>query len=312
MEKKIGMRDWNWEITNKCNLRCLHCIVGECHRCELTTREVLIAISRIVKLGGKNIKLTGGEPLMRKDINLIIQEAHSLGLNVDLITNGTMLNDDFLKKYAGRINHIAVSIDGPKKIHDYIRGKESYERAILALKKTMEFDIDLSAYITIHALNENLIDLLIEELILIGVRSFHFNEINIEGRASENRHLILRPNRIEDRLENLISQLSRNIEIDKISLDSSCSISPESVYLKSDGRIYACVEIAFKAPEQKIAHILDPEVGEKISHYFLKEVDGTTHKCCYTSFSMSGISILFNEQKKCPLTRRIDNESSFK
>lgn len=116
MERELAVRDWHWEITKGCNLKCLHCILGGCGGQEMTTQDSLRAISHIVQLGGKTLRLTGGEPLMRKDLGLIIQEAHASGLGLDLITNGTMLDDGFLRKYGRYIKHMAISIDGQKKV----------------------------------------------------------------------------------------------------------------------------------------------------------------------------------------------------
>lgn len=303
MKNKLVVWDWHWEITKDCNLRCLHCIIGDRRSRELTTQESIITVSRIAQLGGKNLRLTGGEPLMRKDLGLIIQEAHTSGLGLDLITNGTMLDDDFLRKYGHYIKHIAISIDGQKQTHEYIRGKGSHGKSMLAVKKVMDFGIGLSVYVTIHSLNENCIDILVEKLISAGVRSFHFNEINIEGRASENRYLLLEPKKTASRLKHLLSQLNGIMDIGEVSSDSKCSISPESVYLQSDGKIYACVEIALKTPEQKIAHILESETKGKMTRFFSKRSAQELCKCRYSLFSMPGVSILLNEPRECPLIR---------
>lgn len=303
MKNKLAVRDWHWEITKNCNLKCLHCIIGDRRSRELTTQESIIAISCIAQLGGKNLRLTGGEPLVRKDVGLIIQEAHTSGLDLDLITNGITFGDDFLKKYGHYIKHIAISIDGQKKTHEYIRGKGSYEKSMIAVKKIMDFGIDLSVYITIHSLNENRVDVLVEELIFAGVRSFHFSEINMEGRASKNRHLLLGPKKTENRLKLLLSQLNGSIDLGEVSSDSNCSISPESVYLQSDGKIYACVEIALKTPEQKMAHILESEVGGKITRFFSKKSMQKPLKCRYSLFSAPGINILLNKSRKCPFIK---------
>jgi len=310
MKNILAVRDWHWEITKGCNLKCLHCIIGDRSSRELTTQESLSAISRIVQLGGKNLRLTGGEPLMRKDLGLIIQEAHASGLGLDLITNGTMLDDDFLRKHGRHISHMAISIDGQKQTHDHIRGKGSYEKSMLALQKIMDYGVDLSVYITVHSLNENAIDAIVEELISTGIRSFHFSEINMEGRASQNRHLLLEPKKTMDRLKSILSQLDCSIDIGEISSDSNCSISPNSVYLQSDGKIYACVEMALKKPEQMIAHILESEAEGKMTRFFSRESRQKPLKCRYSLFSMPGISILLNEPSECPLIRRIDNEQS--
>ncbi|MCK9580547.1 MAG: radical SAM protein [Methanoregula sp.] len=312
MKRELTVRNWHWEITKDCNLKCLHCIFGGCGGQEMTTQDSLRVISRIVQLGGKTLRLTGGEPLMRKDLGLIIQEAHASGLGLDLITNGTMLDDVFLRKYGRYIKHMAISIDGQKQVHEYLRGKGTYEKSIQSTRKAMDAGIDLSVYVTIHSLNENSLDLLMEELISIGVGSFHFNEINMEGRASKNRYLLLGQEKTSCRLDRILSQFQKIADVGHVSHDSGCSISSDSVYLASDGRIYACVEIAFKSPEQKIAHILDQEIEGKMSRFFSEVAIPRNCICRYALFSMQGISVLLNESENCPILkeRRVDNEQS--
>lgn len=312
MKRELTVRDWHWEITKDCNLKCLHCILGGSSGQELTTQESLRVISRIVQLGGKNLRITGGEPFMRQDLGLIIKEAHASGLGLDLITNGTMLGDDFLKKYGKYLSHMAISIDGQEQVHEYLRGKGSYKKSMLSARKIMDAGIDLSAYITIHSLNEDSLGLLMEELVSIGVENFHFNEINMEGRASKNKHLLLKRGEVSSRMNQTVSQLQRVADIGQVSHDSSCSISQDSVYLASDGAVYACVEIAFKSPEQKIAHILDQEFESKMLQFFAEVTIPTNCICRYSLFSMQGISVLLNESKKCPILkeRRFDNGQS--
>ena len=311
MKNELAVRDWHWEVTKNCNLRCLHCILGD-HKSsqELTTHESLKAISRIVQLGGKTLRITGGEPLIRKDLGLIIQEAHASGLGLDLITNGTMLDDDFLKKYRRCLGHIAISIDGQEKIHDHLRGKGSFVKSILSARKIMDAGIDLSVYITIHSLNKDSLGLLMEELISIGVESFHFNEINMEGRVLKNKHLLLESMDVSTKLSRILFQIQKSVDVGQISQDLNCSISPSAVYLTSDGIIYACVELAFKSPEQKIAGILEQGVGDKIMQFFSESAITQKCSCRYSLFSMQGISILLNQPAKCPIIRkrRIDNE----
>jgi MoaA/NifB/PqqE/SkfB family radical SAM enzyme len=303
MKSKLTVRDWHWEITKNCNLECLHCILGKGSNQELATHEALMAVSRIVQLGGKNLKITGGEPLMRKDLGLIIKEAYASGLDLGLITNGTMLDEDFLRKYGRYLSHVAISIDGQEKTHEYLRGRGSYKKAMLSARKVMETGIDLSVYITIHSLNKDSLGPLMEELTSIGVGSFHFNEVNMEGRASENRYLFLEQDETSNKLNRILSQLQKVVDIKNFLHDSSCSISPEAVYLTADGRIYACVEIALKSPEQKIVHILDQKFKKRMAQFFSRVVIPKNCVCRYSLFSMQGISVLLNESEKCPILK---------
>ena len=310
MKKKLAVRDWHWEITNDCNLKCLHCILGDCSSQKLTTQESFKVISRIVQLGGKNLRITGGEPFMRKDLGLIVKEASASGLSVSLITNGTMLDNDFLKKYKKNINHMAVSIDGQKPAHEYLRGNGTYDRTILSVKKIVNAGIDFSVYVTMHSQNQKSLRPIMEELISMGVKNFHLNEINIEGRALSNKHLLMKQEKASKKLRRILTQLREIIEPGNISHDSSCSISPDSVYLSSNGLIYACVEIAFQFPEYIIAHIFDQEIDIKMNDFFSGVNIPRDCACRYVSFNMQGVSILLNRAKHCPIIeeRRFDNE----
>jgi MoaA/NifB/PqqE/SkfB family radical SAM enzyme len=310
MKRELAVQDWQWEITKNCNLKCLHCILGGSCGQDMSTQDSLRVISRIVQLGGKNLRITGGEPLMRKDLGLIIQEAHASGLVLDLITNGTMVDDYFLKKNRKYIQHLAISIDGLKQVHEYLRGKDTYGESIQSIKKVLDAGIDLSVYITVHSLNENSLGLLMEELISIGVRCLHFNEINMEGRASKHQYLLLEQEDVFDKLSRIVSQFEQIVEIGLVSHDSGCSISSDSVYIASDGKIYACVEIAYNSPEQKIAHIFDQEIKDKMSRFFSEVSIPRNRICRYSLFSMPGISVLLNGRGRCPVLKEriIDNE----
>lgn len=308
MDIKLTIRDWHWEITKRCNLKCLHCLIGDRSGYELTTTEALNAISSIVKLGGKKLLITGGEPLVRNDLYLIIKEAYLSGLNLGLITNGTMIDAFFLKEAGKYIQNMAVSIDGPKQIHDRIRGKGVYDKSIAAIRQIMDYGIDVSVYAIIHSLNENLIDVFVEDLVLIGVKSFHFNEINPEGRSLENKSLLLDLKKTDDRTSSILFQLQKIVKIERFEINSGCSISPSSVYLQSDGSVYACVELAFNLPSQKISHIFDENIEKKVNSFFSKALHHRDDKCRYISFNSPGISINLNELRECPVIRRIDNE----
>ena len=82
-----------WEVTMGCNMRCGHCGSScmEPLSDELTTEEALNLCGQIAELGLKWITLSGGEPLTRKDIPLLVKRLSSLGVTVNIITNGWLL-----------------------------------------------------------------------------------------------------------------------------------------------------------------------------------------------------------------------------
>ncbi len=140
-----------WELTNACNLACIHCrasAIKEPPPDELSTDEARHFVDELV--GYKPIIiLTGGEPLLRADVYDIARYATGRGLRVVLATNGTLLTPDIARKLkeAG-IQRVSISIDGATaQTHDAFRGEpgafEAALRGIDILKKEeMSFQIN--------------------------------------------------------------------------------------------------------------------------------------------------------------------------
>jgi len=92
-------------------------------------------VDELYELGAKWFGLSGGEPLVRKDVFDIIRHAKSLGMNVSLITNGYYVKGDILDNLTRYEVMTAVSLDGTEKTNDITRGKGSYATAIKAMEK---------------------------------------------------------------------------------------------------------------------------------------------------------------------------------
>jgi radical SAM protein with 4Fe4S-binding SPASM domain len=113
-----------WEITAACNLTCVHC---DNHRAravgaELTTEHAFRVAESLARLGCEVVDITGGEPLLRPDWDAITRRVTDLGMEVALITNGTLLDDRALERAVrAGVGRIAVSIDGLSAVHDRIR-----------------------------------------------------------------------------------------------------------------------------------------------------------------------------------------------
>lgn len=309
MKEKLLIKSWDWEITRQCNLNCLHCILGNTTlQHEQNTAQALNAVTTIARLGGEILRITGGEPLMRKDIGLILERTSDCNLQVEIITNGLMIDSIFLQKLGKHIQHIAVSIDGQENSHDYIRGKGAFKKSLASLDLIMNYAIDVSVSITLHALNESRIGKLIGELALRGVRRFHLNEINCEGNVHKNSSLLLNDMRPTERFANILSQLQEYVEIDDCNVvkDTRCTISPDSLYIGCNGALYACAELALITPEQKIGYIFEDNIREKVHVFFEEMRSQIPKKCRYYSFSIPGVNICLNlRNTTCPLIKEV-------
>lgn len=103
-------------LTERCNLRCFYCMPAEgvrlTPRPHLMTKDEILAIARtFVGLGTKKIRLTGGEPLVRKDAREIIEDLGRLGVELAITTNGVMLKDYVQTFYNAGIKTVNVSLD---------------------------------------------------------------------------------------------------------------------------------------------------------------------------------------------------------
>ncbi len=129
----------NWEITQGCNLRCLHCYNGSGKplRSELSTSEAKRVLDDLKSCEVIWVAITGGEPLMRSDLFEIVEYARKIGLSVLLSSNGTLIDAARAARLANlELEGIQISLDGPDAAtHDLQRGIEgAFKRALLGLR----------------------------------------------------------------------------------------------------------------------------------------------------------------------------------
>ncbi|MBD8067765.1 radical SAM protein [Bacillus sp. PS06] len=116
-----------WELTEACNLKCIHCRASakpERSFDELSTMQAFDVIDSISTFAKPLLILTGGEPLYRPDFFEIAHYAVSKGLRVAMASNGTLINREIAEKIKKvGIKRVAISLDGPTaEVHDQFRG----------------------------------------------------------------------------------------------------------------------------------------------------------------------------------------------
>lgn len=111
-----------WDITFRCNAKCIYCDRWKIKKNELTTMEALKIIKELGDMRVWMISFNGGEPLLRKDIGILIKAARKMGILVDINTNGFLLKRRAKELIEAGINTISVSVESDKaKEHDKIR-----------------------------------------------------------------------------------------------------------------------------------------------------------------------------------------------
>lgn len=137
--------------TNKCNLNCPHCYMfsGRKNEDELSTDEIFKLFQDFSNSGGHNVTLSGGEPTLRTDFDLLVKAAFELGLKVRVLTNGSLLTENRIENISPYLDSIQISIDGFSEASDStIRGKGHFKKAMFAIDSLINKGVSTSVAIT--------------------------------------------------------------------------------------------------------------------------------------------------------------------
>ena len=120
------------QVSDACNLRCAHCFAGELadRHAPLTLVELDSLFSTLARLGSFRLGLTGGEPLLRRDLFEIIDAATARGLSLCVTTNGLLLTEEIAREFGRRdFVWLNVSLEGATATsNDAIRGAGTFDR----------------------------------------------------------------------------------------------------------------------------------------------------------------------------------------
>jgi len=154
-------------ITYRCNLNCTYCdpVVfngGEnaAFEEEMSAEQIDKIFSKLDSLGVARVNISGGEPLMRKDISKILESAFTKRFYLTLTTNGILV-PTYIELLTS-LNSLIISIDGRKETHDYLRGDGSHKAALKALdiSRKKGINVILSSIITQKTSDDDLLYLL--------------------------------------------------------------------------------------------------------------------------------------------------------
>lgn len=163
----------DWAITNKCNLKCLHCR-GMAEE-ELDDKAILRVAEEIPSLKPGWVIIEGGEPLLRQELFEIIEIIHWNKIKIYLISNGMLLNKDIARRLAELDVKLMISIDGAdKESYEKIRKGASFEKLKESVAVATEYNILDSCPVTIGSYNYQQIGKLFEFTKEIGYRKITF------------------------------------------------------------------------------------------------------------------------------------------
>ncbi len=177
-----------WEITHRCNLRCVHCLSASSEESpgELALDECRAIVDQLAALKVFEINFGGGEPLLKDHFLPLLRYIHEKGIMTCISTNGTVLTDEAVACFAGNpLVNVQVSLDGATaEVNDRIRGKGTFTRAIHGIERLAGKDIPLSINTVVTSLNFQQLDRLKGMAASFGAR-LRVSRFRPSGRARE-------------------------------------------------------------------------------------------------------------------------------
>lgn len=165
----------NWVITDRCPLRCVHCLNGH-HGpgpSELTPTQRLRIVEAAASLGVRRLSIIGGEPFILPELPLLVEHARRHDVDVNVTTSGVVADRAVLERMRAGVEYLNVSLDGGRSVNDRLRGEGVHARATAFARLARAVGIPLRLYVvlsTANATDEGLRDVT-ANAVELGVRT---------------------------------------------------------------------------------------------------------------------------------------------
>jgi radical SAM protein with 4Fe4S-binding SPASM domain len=184
------------ELTTRCNFHCIHCYATgngaerkDIARSELNTEEVLRLLDEISEMGVWWLAITGGEPLLRRDIFEIARYAKSKGLIQVLMTNGSLISPRMAKDISRYFRGVQVSIDAAdNETFRRIRGggKDSFQQTLCGVRNLVSYGLRPKIAVTVMKQNVDQLDQIVELILSMGCSKISFGVVHPVSRVDRN------------------------------------------------------------------------------------------------------------------------------
>ncbi len=179
-----------WNITQRCNLKCVHCYSrseDKKYSNELSTDEGIQLLDDLAGFGSPVVLFSGGEPLIRPDILKLIQHATVSGMRAVLSTNGTLIDEPIAAKLKDiGLSYVGISLDGLQKVHDSFRGVDgTFERVLRAINNCKAAGLKVGLRFTINKRNFQEIDGIFDLVDKLQIPRICFYHLVYAGRGAD-------------------------------------------------------------------------------------------------------------------------------
>lgn len=281
------------EITQKCNLNCTHCYLGNKQGRSMDINNVALLINKLQTVGCKRITISGGEPFCEPDIvKQISQIAKQKGFFVGIVTNGMLFKKIDLELFAS-LDYIQISLDGLKKTHDSIRGNGSFDCVMEGINYLSNngFKDKLAIQMTVSAINQSEFYAVYDIVQKLGIRmsvervtsvgnASNYETIDFEGYRSILDCIIDNNLLSSDPLVNARKFQRLGINPKLLPIEVGCSAGKNGIGITITGDVLPCVRI-----RNSCGNIYSDEISKILSSKEYVCFGETNFKCTECDFS---------------------------
>ena len=204
------------ELTYKCPLHCVYCSnpvdytrYGE----ELSTEDWLRVLREGRALGATQLGFSGGEPLMRADLEILIAEARRLGYYSNLITSGIGLNEKRIAAFKeGGLDHIQLSFqDSTRELNDFLGSTRTFDLKMKVASLIKQYDYPMVLNVVLHRQNIDHVGQLLEMAEQLGAEYVELANTQYYGWALLNRDHLLPSREQLERAERLTNEFRARV-----------------------------------------------------------------------------------------------------
>ena len=289
------------ELTTLCNYRCGHCYNFDRNDptqkgdSGLSTSELTDLIEQIARLGVLQLSLSGGEPLLRKDITQLIQRAVQLGLFVKIKTNGSRITKSRLDTLmSAGLSGLDVTLYGfSAATHDaYVGVKGSFNQTIEAIKyaSSLKQNDQLKLKVTVATLSHNEHEFHLRSELIQDLGLNIFSNMACHGRNDGDLRSIGYKSSVETRLKLIPVQENERMRFENSHKGDAtsfrCGCARTSFAITADGTVVPCIEAPIPAGNirnQKLKEIWDHSSTFERIRNLESEDWKTCHGCELTS-----------------------------
>ena len=184
------------EITYKCPLHCVYCsnpVDYTKYGQEISTEDWIRVLRQSRELGAAQLGFSGGEPLIRKDLEILVREARKLGYYSNLITSGIGMNEERIAAFReGGLDHIQLSFqDSTKELNDFLGSTKTFDLKMKVAKLIKKYEYPMVLNVVLHRQNIDHIAQILDMAEKFEVEYLELANTQYYGWAMVNRDQLL-------------------------------------------------------------------------------------------------------------------------